>query len=87
MNKYEVSQDTWNTVKAVAALTTGDSDAVQELLVNAVDPSEVSDTLRANASYMVRDLRVGRSRKHSRLWLIPVVIHSEGRCCTNAGRS
>lgn len=77
MNKYEVSQDTWNTVKAVAALTTGDSDAVQELLVNAVDPSEVSDTLRANASYMVRDLRVGGSRKHSRLWLIPVVIHSE----------
>lgn len=77
MNKYEISDNTWNTVQAVAALTTGDSDAVQDLLVNAVDPAEVSDTLRANASYMVRDLRVGGSRKHSRLWLVPVVIHSE----------
>ncbi len=77
MNKYEISDNTWNTVQAVAALTTGDSEAVQELLVNAVDPAEVSETLRANASYMVRDLRVGGSRKHSRLWLVPVVIHSE----------
>lgn len=77
MNKFEISEDTWNTVQAVAALTTGDSDAVQELLVKAVDPAEVTDTLRANASYMVRELRVGGIRKHSRLWLVPVIIHTE----------
>lgn len=77
MNKFEISEDTWNTVQAVAALTTGDSDAVQELLVKAVDPAEVTDTLRVNAPYMVRELRVGGSKKHSRLWLVPVIVHTE----------